>query len=237
MKVNGKLKYNSAIIVNDTLIRELDGLLCEYFSEPKYSAELLNDDKIEFETVDELVSYDNYSIREIKRIIISAGLDNFIYIEPTFSFLSNYKSTVEMYFRIDDGDKSEEVKRKVKTLLDKHKQTIFYTLASKISLTHICILLMIMGFISNLYSLVTPRNSVIEVSGSTIISLSSVVAVIILLFSFGVYWIIKKLFPPIIFYLGENINKTERNSKLKSNVFWGIIVAAIVSATVSLVLR
>ena len=81
MKVSGKLSYKSAIIVNDVFFKDIDELLREYFEKPKYSAQLINDDEVEFESVSELISYDNFSNRAIKtmRIGFIARLEKLSY--------------------------------------------------------------------------------------------------------------------------------------------------------------
>ena len=214
MKVSGKLSYKSAIIVNDVFFKDIDELLREYFEKPKYSAQLINGDEVEFESVSELISYDNFSNRAIKTMRI-------------------YKSTLEMCFEVENNDKSEEIKRKANDLCDKHKQSFMYTAASKFTLMHICILLWGLSFISNLNVLITHKTDDGTMSNSTIVAAVTVGVVIMLLISAALSWIIKQYFPAIVFYLGENIKSVEKKSKTKSNIFWCIIVAGIVSAIVS----
>lgn len=233
MKVSGKLSYKSAIIVNDVFFKDIDELLREYFEKPKYSAQLINGDEVEFESVSELISYDNFSNRVIKTMRIGFGIGNCIRIEPSMAFINGYKSTLEMGFEVENNDKSEEIKRKVNDLCDKHKQSFMYTAASKFTLMHICILLLGVSFISNLNVLITHKTDDGTMSNSTIVAAVTVGVVIMLLISAALSWIIKQYFPAIVFYLGENIKSVEKKSKTKSNIFWCIIVAGIVSAIVS----
>lgn len=112
MKVSGKLSYKSAIIVNDVFFKDIDELLREYFEKPKYSAQLINGDEVEFESVSELISYDNFSNRAIKTMRIGFGIGNYIRIEPSMAFINGYKSTLEMGFEVENNDKSEKIKEK-----------------------------------------------------------------------------------------------------------------------------
>ena len=112
MKVSGKLSFKSAIIVNNEFFIDMDELISEYFEKPKYSAQLINGDEVEFESVSELISYENFSNRAIKTMRIGFGIGNFIRIEPSIAFINGYKSTIEMGFYVEDNDKSEEIKRK-----------------------------------------------------------------------------------------------------------------------------
>ena len=233
LKVRGKLSYKSAIIVNDVFFKEMDELISEYFNKTKYSAQLKNGDEVEFESVSELILYDNFSNRAIKTMRIEFGIGNYIMIEPSIAFINVYKSTIEMRFEVEDNDKSEEIKRKVNLICDKHKQSAMYTAASKFTIMHICILMCGFSFVSNLNLLITHKTDDGTMSNSTIVAVCTVGIVIMLLISAVLSWIIKRFFPAIVFYLGENIKNVEKESKTKSNIFWCIIVAGIVSAIVS----
>lgn len=233
MKVSGKLSFKSAIIVNNEFFIDMDELISEYFEKPKYSAQLINGDEVEFESVSELISYDNFSNRAIKTMRIGFGIGNFIRIEPSIAFINGYKSTIEMGFYVEDNDKSEEIKRKINLICDKHKQSAMYTAASKFTIMHICILLWGLSFILNLNVLITHKTDDGTMSISTIVAVCTVGIVIMLLISAVLSWMIKRYFPAIVFYLGENIKNVEKKSRTKSNIFWCIIVAGIVSAMVS----
>ena len=235
MKVSGKLSYKSAIIVNDVFFQDMDKLISEYFEKPKYSAQLINGDEVEFESVSELISYDNFSNRAIKTMRIGFGIGNYLRIETTFSSINGYRSTMEMEFEVDNNDKSEEIKRKVELICEKHKQSLLYTLASKFTFMHVCFVMMFISFVSNLRVLIIHKTDSVEMSNSTIVAVCTVATVVLILLNVLLSLLIKKFFPAIVFYLGENIKKIEKNSKLKSNIFWGVIVAGIVSAVVSLI--
>lgn len=234
MQVNGCMQYTSSIIVNDIFFKDLDGLLTEYFEPPKYSADLVNGDSIVFDSVLELINYDNFASRSISSVCIRYGIGNYIYIKPTIAFVNGYKSTIEMCFVIDNNDKCEEIKRKARLIFDKHRQSMLYTIASKITIMHICILLMTLSFFSNLYVLISPKNLSVEMNAATIVAFFTVGTVVLLLCGYGLAWVIRKIFPPIIFYLGENIRSVEKNSRLKSNIFWCVFVSAFVSVIVSI---
>ncbi len=233
MKVSGKISYKSAIIVNDTFFQDIDELLMKYFEKPKYSAQLVNGDEIEFESLSELISYDNFSERAIKAAKIDFGIGNYIRIEPSISLINAYSSTLEMKFEADSNDTSEEVKRKFKLICNKHKQSLLYTAASKFALMHISILMIGISFILSLFILISHNTTDNAMSSSTKLAIYTVGVVIGLLTSFILTWIIKQLFPAIVFLLGENIDKVEKKSKLKSNVFWGIIVTGILTVVLS----
>ncbi len=233
MRVNGRLKYNNAIIINEDFLKDIDSLIKEYFENPLYSATLLNGDRVFFESVIELIGYDNYSYRGIKTISISFGRRNCIDIEPTISFVNAYGSTFVMDYMVDNNDVCDEIKRKVHLILDKHKQSKMYSLASKLSIMHFIIVITIILFIMSLRILNSPKEQYNELPNSLSIALLFLGMTSGVIFSVLLRIIVKRIFPPIVVFLGENIRKIEQASKLKSNIFWSIFVAGIVSIIIS----
>lgn len=214
----------------------MDELISEYFDKIVYSAQLINGDEIKFESVQELVAYDNFSNHALKSICINFGIGNYIRIEPSPSIICAYASTLEMKFEVDSSDKSEEIKRKVRTICEKHKQTVMYIMASKFTFMHICFLMITISFFANLNVLIIHKPDDVKISGSLAVATFTVGTVIFLLISTILSYVVKRCFPAIVFYLGENIKNVEKRSKTRSDIFWGIIVAGIVSAIVSYLL-
>lgn len=233
MVVKGKLCFNSAIIVNDSFIRDINELLSEYGFEPNYTSELVNGDTIKFESVEELLAYDNYSNRAIKSMDISFGYGNSIRIEPEAYIWGMYKSTIEVRIEMDNNDRVEEIKRKLELIFDKHKQTKLYTLASKFSMGYVYRGIFLLSVILIFWKLIIPPKETVEVVNYNIISVVIVGIVVLIALERAVSWVISRCFPPIVFYLGDNIRTIEKESKTKSNVFWVIIVGAIVGTIVS----
>ncbi len=233
MRVEGRLKYNYAIIVNEDFIKDIDDLLKEYFEKPLYAAILLNGDRVLFDSALELVEYDNYSYRKIKTMSISFGRGNSMYIEPTTSFVNAYGATIVMDYTVDNNDICDEIKRKTLFIIDKHKQSKLYSLASKLSIMHLSILMMIICCGMSIHILIKPREEIVELPNSISFALvflgmfCGVISAVLLRI------LVKKIFPPILVYLGENIRIIERTSKLKSNIFWCVFVTGIVSIIIS----
>lgn len=233
MVVKGKMQYKFAIIVDDKFIRDIDTLIKEYFAEPTYYADLLNGDQIEFDSVSELINYDNFASRAISALTIRSGIENFMYIMPWGGVINEYKSTINWKFEIDNNDKCEEVKRKAKEIFDKHKQSIMYTLASKFSIAHICSIVLALGVALNFYIWFILHNQAKEVTNITMVGIWIIAIICFTVIEKFISYMVKKFFPSVVFYLGENIKKIENFSKLKSNLFWGVIVAVMVSVVAS----
>lgn len=238
MVLNGIIQFKSAVVINDGFLEDIDKLLREYFDRnPQYTTELINGDSIEFESVNELISYDNYSKRAIKTLEVYFGVGNRINIEPTISFLCSYECTIRMRVEVDDSDKLEEIKRKAKLIFNKHKQSTLYTVASKFSTMHIAMMLLCYSVVLNLQILINPQKNTVDMPLYMLIAICTVGFVFWGALSKAIAWAIRNLFPPVVFYLGENIKVFERKTDLKSKIFWGIIVAAFVSAIVSIALK
>lgn len=48
-------------------------------------------------------------------------------------------------------------------------------------------------------------------------------------------FICKKIFKPIIYYIGKEKDKSDKIDKIKSNIFWGVIVAVIVGIITTII--
>ncbi len=233
LKISGKIQYKSAILVDDSFLEDVDKLLCEYFDVPRYEAKLFNGDKITFDSVLELVNYDNFSHRRIASLEIGVGYNNLIEIKPTYSYINAYTSTIEMSFEVDSIDKVEEIKRKMRTIIDKHKQPLLYTVASKLSFMHLLVLTFCTSMMFSIWQFVNYGLTNTEIDYMLLLPICIVAAAFAVILGNAFAWLIKTCFPPVEFYLGENKTAVERKRDIKGKVFWGIVVTTIISYAVS----
>ena len=88
MKCKKEFKYDKAIIIESHMLIDLDKEIKKLCNNIKYKAELVNRDEIEFESLEELIGYENSKDNYLQKISIWAddGLrhtNNIImYIEP-----------------------------------------------------------------------------------------------------------------------------------------------------------
>ena len=62
--------FKKAIIVNEKMLREVEKLMLEYYSDISYSVKLENRDDIKFESLDELISFENSKFNRISELHI-----------------------------------------------------------------------------------------------------------------------------------------------------------------------
>lgn len=237
MRLKAKYGYKSAIIVDEELLRDLDSLLKKYLNEPKYKASLMNEDTITFDSVEELINYDNHSRGAIKTLDICCGYDNYMYFRPYFADINSYKTSVDITYYSDNRDKSEEFKRKLDELLKKHKQTIAYTFVSKISLFYLSILGMAVCVTSSIMSLLKDKHKSDVVSFSEGFPVVCISLAIIVLICCLIWQVKKRYYPPIVFLIGERKKEYEKITAGKIRFFWGLIVATIIAICVALFLK
>ena len=82
MTIHGQIRFKDALIVDEKLLRELEKVILKFYESVSYSCNLCNDDKIIFNSLEELLNYENSKIRKIVRLSISFGHYNDIVIEP-----------------------------------------------------------------------------------------------------------------------------------------------------------
>ena len=231
MVIQGKISCKDAIIVDERLLHELEEIILEFYPEVAYSCNLCNGNKMEFKSLEELLSYENTKIRKIVSLSISYGYFNEIIFKPIFEMFSSYEYTVQGTFKTQDHDASILFSEKINDALNKNKQSKWYTIITKISIFHFFILLFIFSLICNIFLLFTKGFNASQEIGftPTIVSLS--IAFMFICVFFGI--ILSKcrdaLLPPIAFKIGEQIKEIEKGRELFSKIFWGVFIAFLIS--------
>ena len=72
MKYKTEFSFNKAIIVDANMLSEMQKVILEYCDNIEYRAYLENRDKIEFESLDELLEFENSKRNRINEIYIEA---------------------------------------------------------------------------------------------------------------------------------------------------------------------
>ena len=236
MVIYGKINFKEAIIVDEKLLRELEVVILEFFSNVVYTCTLCNEDRIDFSSLEELLGYENMSKRKIERLKLSFGYYNELVFEKTFSFCSSYKNTVTCEFSSEDYNSSILFQEKIKNILEKGKREWWYTAISKITMLHFAIAFLNLGIFLNLREFFLKgvaafSEEVFHISALTIIIFFLVYFVTIIMSKFR-----ERLIPAISFMIGEQIGQIKKGEELFSKFFWGVIVAFIVSVITTLIL-
>lgn len=158
---------------------------------------------------------------------------NKIIFKPTLSFYGSYRYTVSGDYEVHDSDTSILFSEKVQRVLENGRRSKWYTLLTKISLIHFCLLVTGITIGSTIYSVT--REGLL---GGDVYTVNSInIGITIGILFFVVSMILAKcrdiLLPPISFMIGEQIQEIKRNEDRFSKIFWGVIVAFIVSFIVA----
>ena len=231
MIITGNLKFKHAIIVNAELLKNVFEFIKQYYEDVTIRAKLENDNSITLKDLDELLSYENFGANRIKKIIFEKdyGSAFSLAFETRPSVFFSYSSTVTVEYKIDNIDHSILIEEKLRNILLKNKQPCYYTFITKVS--YMCFLIF-MGAISALLNIyVFINNSPIMHQSFSIASIN--IGIIFFIFIFAISYILSKLrkylYPPIIFYLGNEVLKYDKVKGFRVNFFWCVGIATILS--------
>lgn len=232
MTIHGKIQFKDAIIVNEKLLKDLEEVILSFFKQVTYECKLCNGDCIEFDSLEELLTYENIKVRKIVKLKIKFDYNEIIF-EPTFSKINSYQHTVFGVYKVYDSDTSILFSEKVQRILENSKRSRWYTFLTKISMMYFCILIVGISIGSTIYSVMSEG-----VMGKSVYTVNSInISIIIGILCIVISIILAKcrdiLLPPISFLIGEQIQEIKRNEEKFSKIFWGVVVAFIVSFVVA----
>ncbi len=84
MTIHGKITFKDAIIIDGKLLKELESVILENFTKIKYEGSLCNGDSILFDSLSELLQYENINQRKLIELKLLVNLD--------YLFRSSYMS-------------------------------------------------------------------------------------------------------------------------------------------------
>ncbi len=236
MIIYGGFKFKKAIVVTKKLLEELEEIILSKFNNIKYNALLDNGNSIDFNSLDEVVSYENFENNRIKHLRITANSSFNLEFNTKMSATVAYNSTVNMNFQMDNIDNCILFESKIKKLMEKNKQPWYYTVFSKTSSYHLGATFFAAWVILAAYTLITKRSS--NGGSSDVTSAVNLILPIFLTIIFMIVIISKKIrdyfFPPIIFYWESEVQRSDKIQTLRTQIFWGVIVATILSILIPL---
>lgn len=232
MRIHGKIQFKEAIIVDKKLLTDLEAVILSFFKKVIYKCKLCNDDNIEFESLEELLNYQNNKSRKIVSLEIKFDC-NKINFGPTFSMYNGYRCTVSGEYEVYDSDMSILFSEKVKRVLENGRRSKWYTFLTKISMMHFIIFILAISIGTTIHSVIKEGVVGKEVYTINSLNLSMVIVILIIVISVILAKCRNALLPAISFMIGEQIQEIKRNEDRFSKIFWGILVAFIVSFIVA----
>lgn len=228
MRIEGIYKFKKAILVNEELLRSLELGLCNFAEEYAYTAKLESGNDIYFDNLEELLEYDNYSNRRIKHLTIRLSLGFYIEFSKSFSLYNSYNNTVNVQYLCSNSEDSIIIQDKLRDIFEKGKLPWYYTLLTKFSIMYFWTIYFMWSAFWNLRNF----GKEIPTEGYKLIGIMNIICIVIAVI-IGVSYVLNKmrnvLFPPIVFYFGKEKERFDKNIKYADKVFWGIIIATLLS--------
>ncbi|BCN32087.1 hypothetical protein [Anaeromicropila herbilytica] len=235
MLIKGRIKYKNALIVNKELLQNMDRILSKYYDNICYNTTLRNGDIIDYDSLEELVSYDNYGKRKIKNLRMYSLANFSIDFDLNGLSIHSYSSTVLGNYSIKNYDDSIIIENKLLEEIKKYKQPWYCTLFSKISIVYFLIFLTFLIVLANLITLANHNSTKDNMSISEYVNVTFIGTAIILGVSYFCSRIRDALFPPLIFYWGHEIEKYNELKGIRTQIFWGVIIASMLPIVPSLI--
>lgn len=229
MKQQTSFSYKKAIIVDSNMLNEMDKEIRAIYEIIKYEARTVSGDKIEFESLKELLGYENAENEKLVSVDISARDVKFIntaYIfikSQTSSFADSFE-TVSVTLTVDDVNKKTIFKNNIMHLLERYTQNKKYNAISK---TEVFILLSIVYIVAAIFYFVKIFSS----KGQINTALSTTMIILCALYCLGtpIRRCRDKYYPRVVFYLGDQIKQYEELKGSRQNFFWTVCIGGVIS--------
>lgn len=228
--IQRKLTYNKSLLIDEDALKELDNLYTTIGTTAEYSLVTENNIYYTFDNLKELLQYDFLNDTKILKIYKhdytrKANLDIEFEIDYKSTFFV-YDTIVEISYSTSDENTDIVLKEKILQFYRKHS-THNWIIGKMGLLGYFAILIFIMLVVMLAIVFINKINI------STPITMNFFISWII---SFTMWFLIrkfdilmcKKLFKPIIYYINKQKDKWDKIQKIKSNIFWGVLVAIIV---------
>ena len=227
MTISGRYSYKRALKLTPDRMRQLEELLNRYFDKIVYNCNIKNGSDITFQSLEEMLEYDNFSTGKIVSMNIygetTAQLT--INFSEGYGTFSNYEQVVYCNYTLYDVVQDTIFIKELNEFFK--KSTLNYWLIGKATLFSLS--LACYSFIL-IFRIIEAR---LRFSAANL-SLDELLLAIALLFL--AYFIdknlLKKLFPPIVFYWGEEERAFDKKDKLRTNLFWVVLVGILIGIVV-----
>lgn len=230
--------YKRIVVLTLPRLKELQALLLKHCDHINYKAYTKNDAEIMFDSFDELSNFSNFGDDKIISLNLKCRVENDYDFLIDIDFSPKYhfpNDTVRCKYCFSDVDKESVFISDFRKFLD--KIAIYHTkymICEKASF--------LFFFVLSLYPIFVPISGTAyyqTVKGTYpfLISILLSEMIAIGLHKLCSHFVWKKLFPRAIFAWGEESENYSRLEKLRSNLFWGVLVAALVSIVVGFILK
>lgn len=227
LKISGIIERKRAVIINAERLKSLCEIILKHCTELEFSAKTYAGTKISFNSMDELLDYDNYKPRRIKSLELKGYTGYSLNISVEIGDLSvcmirNYGSTVRCYYQLSSTD-SETIYKNDFDVWYK-KAVAPYWAWGKFSLGGLIFIPAVSVTFVRICGINVGTNNSDIVALIFAMMLGCILGVAAKLCDI---YLLKNLFPAVLFEWGEENNRNQKWRKYRSNLLWGIIMVIV----------
>ena len=232
MKKEGQIINRKRLLITNERLVELQNLLSKYCTQIDWKAILTDGTTISFDSFEELQQYSNFGSTKIFGINSDGRSDDFktiikVTISRKYPILKQFG---ECSFEFASEDQYTVFRKEIKEFFEKCVEgEITYQVGRW--LFALALLGIVLFTISTLVKVTAESIFLIILSYFMIAGLTLWLSI---LFSTKVWDFI---LPSIVFAIGEGVARYEKIKKLRSNIFWCVLVAAAIGVLVDLILK
>lgn len=235
--IQRELTYNKSLKLTEETFKEIENLYKELGAEPDYSIWTENDVYCSFDNLEDLLQYNLEN--SIKKLTISRRnytekADLKFEFEIDYGGIFTVYSTIcRCYYSTSDENIDILLNEKIRKIY-KNSNTNNWIIG-KFGL-YMCLILFIIiaGLSIGLDIFINGTNTAIPINAKFFLRCIILSVFINLLRKFDTL-MCKKLFNPIIYYFGKQKDKYDKIDKIKSNIFWGVIVTIVVGIITTII--
>lgn len=223
MKKEGQIITKKRLLITNERLAELESLLSKYCAQVDWKATLIDGTTITFDSFEELQHYSNFGSSKILGIKADGHSDDYttridVSISREYPILKRFG---ECNFKFASEDQFTVFKKETQTFFEKCVEGEVTYQAGKWGSAFVLIGLVL--YTASKYIKVTAGDIFL-------IYLSSI------MLAGALFWLLitvsakiwDYIIPSITFAIGEGIARYEKSKKLRSNIFWGVIIAGII---------
>ena len=228
MKRTKSFRYFKDVYLDTNRMNELYSLLIKHCDDLAIEVKTVDNSSIVFDSYDELMAYDNFKKNRIKRLVMrgySKGVGLNSIIDITFTTEYPLLSTVDYTCNFRSSEDEAVFLSDMQYFLEKSKRSrlpLIFVNVLFIALLSVILFIIIRTFWP-------------DITGNLCFAggLSIVLGIIYGLAFSDFVW--SKFFPPVSFAWGEAVTYYNQLAKIRSNIFWGIIVTFIIGIIVNII--
>lgn len=229
MKKYCNLQFHKRVVLDIQRLKDLDRILLKQCGHLNYTIMTKSKNRVLFDSFDELIAYPNFGEERITCLEItgySSQLSSNEIVSLAFSPITPYESyTVKGRYCITDIDKESIFKADINSFLDKATRNQNSFKACEIISW---LFFVVVGF----YPMMLPLYKVYKHTYPKVmlIFLSQMIAHA--LYAIVRFLILPRVFPRVVFAWGEEEKRNEWHEKLRSNLFWAVLIPLLIAVVV-----